>query len=288
MTDTNLNLKKISELDSKVDLGQSAMFVVVVSTLSGLETGKTTLEEIGDAIEIDASRIVSGSIPASRIGNLSAVYQPLSASLTDLATVTPTSLGRNLVSAANAYVARLLLNGRDFSIGTTAPTQRADGSALQVKDIWLDTSDMLEWYWDGTFWLSRQQFIATAKDSQISNDYVCGLMPAPEEYNVFLEYLMIGGTFQSPMNATAGWIIGVERVNSAGVAVAVESVDLRQIYAIGSGAEGISEKMPINAIQDVSSLGVKHYQLSANRDSGNLGGPINSPSFQLYFRLAKI
>lgn len=65
-----------------------------------------------------------------------------------------------------------LINGSAHFVRSTKPATRVDGSALAVNDKWYDTTNRLDWYWNGTYWLSsRMYFQATFQNNVASSFY---------------------------------------------------------------------------------------------------------------------
>lgn len=68
------------------------------------------------------------------------------------------------ISGAYTFTGPLILpnnsriNGIEHFYQTTKPTVRGDGSALSVGDRWWKTDEGTEWFWNGTYWLSVEEF----------------------------------------------------------------------------------------------------------------------------------
>jgi hypothetical protein len=160
--------------------------------------------------------------------------------------------------------------------GTTPPASPAVGKR------WRDTSDLMHWYWNGTYWLTEQVFSFYTIINTLSSGYSPGGFPVATGYNVWLEsfdfaYSIVAGT----VDATNKWTVNVVR-ETASASVAESTIET----TYGSGGTKESIRNLIGVHRDISALSLKYFRMNVVKT----GVPPNltHTGMHLRYRLVKL
>ena len=95
-------------------------------------------------------------------------------------------------------------------ISATKPTVRVDGSALVVGDRWVNTTDFVNCFWNGTFWLGTA-IISSSNTITATSNAAPGAftgIAAPVGSQIFLDF-----AFASYLNSSASPAINYYQLN---------------------------------------------------------------------------
>ena len=82
----------------------------------------------------------------------------------------------NLLNKPSTFPSNPVL---DFIKQSTKPLARVDGSALQIGDRWLNTTDLVQYIFNGTYWVSAEVFSAPSTSGGSGNVGSSGSNAAP-------------------------------------------------------------------------------------------------------------
>ena len=246
-----------------------------IIALNGKEPVDPTIlktANIGNTVQAyNANTVVDSEYSAVKDKANSAV-QP--AALTPLAPLNnPVFTGTNLILPNNSRI-----NGVEHFYQDTKPTVRGDGSALAVRDRWYKTNDGTEWFWNGTYWLSNQQYPTyfwNNGSSIISNRSVGGSASfAPcsiELTNIFVESLVFFGYVATTNDVSNNWSIQVSCLRTA-AALFVCPPTLITNTVWGAGTTVALAKLTINTFVDSLGSSVQSFgfTLTKNASPGNI------------------
>lgn len=164
---------------------------------------------------------------------------------------------------------QILLEVESLSLGSasdpsqitseTAPTTRADGSALQVGDRWYKPSVGQEGFWNSTLWLSTTEYIlgtVTAGNLSASGNGT-PQFPTPVisetsiagQINIFLTRCLIHSNALAINDADNHWSIFLSAQNGFGSGPSlIPSVTVNTIGATSQGGFGMRKNTPINTL----------------------------------------
>jgi hypothetical protein len=146
------NLQSI--LDGKQPTGDYATNTALNTKEPVIITGTTGQYWRGDK---SWQTLDKNAVGLSNVENTSDLNKPIS-------TATQSALNLKANLASPTFTGQLILpnnsriNGIEHFYQTTKPITRGDGSALVIGDRWWKTDAGEEWFWNGTYWLSKQLY----------------------------------------------------------------------------------------------------------------------------------
>lgn len=238
------------------------------------------------AADIGAATTAQGSLADTALqpSAIGTIIQAFDSDLSAIAALSTTSFGRSFLTQSNAAAARLLSWGFDIQITGTKPNTRADGSALQTGDRWLDTSERIWWFWNGTYWLSEGNLLVgrwTSTTLAASNSGA-GLASFETASNdVFIERFRVTGGVGTN-NPSNYWQFYCTQLQTGGGSITEFNIDSA---SVASGATAFQLSTSPNAHRDVSALGLIQYRLGWN--VVGTPGSLVRPTFEIFYRYAK-
>lgn len=162
---------------------------------------------------------------------------------------------------------------------SSKPTVRSDGSALQAGDRWLDTTERLWFYWNGTYWLSEQIYAPLVQEptSITGATLTYPILPISSAYDIYLLDYRVSGNGGSH-DGSNYYTIFLSRVSSA---LAVTNID-----SIVSASGGFNSKNDLNTHLDVSALDALFLSVRAVRTGTT--PTLGSFAATIRYRLAKL
>lgn len=113
----------------------------------------------------------------------------------------------------------------------TKPIERPNGDPLVIGDRWWKTDDGTEWFWNGTYWLSSNDFIQTAGNTDGSPNTIT----ASSYQNLSLVFLS-NSDFFSPQVGNAGIFFTSWTANVFGRSPGLDNINYWQFFPnIGNG-----------------------------------------------------
>lgn len=169
------------------------------------------------------------------------------------------------------------IESETLTVSSSAP------SAPSVGDRWLDTSDRMLWFWNGTYWLSEQRYDLHANFTTLSASAGVFSLPVNPVYDYWLEQLRFSGQFQTgTYDGSNSWTLRVIRDTASAGTVDVSLVLPNQVIAV---AETQLHSQVISLHRDTSALSLLAIRLDALRT----GAPpnIQRANSMLFYRLVK-
>lgn len=171
----------------------------------------------------------------------------------------------------------------DQQSGSVKPTARSTGAALQVGDRWLDTSDRLWWWWDGSYWLSEEIFLASTGVTTASVSTGLGLLSVNPSYNLYLLNFSVStrvNTTGNALDSTNYWTISLMRMTTSAESSELDSI--ANSYPLGQRTRLFST---LNLHRDITALSILGFQFQLVPT--NAPTSLVRPSATLRYRLVK-
>lgn len=180
----------------------------------------------------------------------------------------------------------------DQQAGSSKPTLRTTGAALQIGDRWLDTSERSWYFWNGNYWLSEQIFLISLGWTGSSVATGVGMLAFNPAANLWLIDWRFSALLNGPNDSTNYWTARLERYSEddaeySGSVSLSSGWDTRNTGVLISGQERARIfAETFNSHLDVQSLNERLLRVAVYK-TGN-AGLLKNWAVNLRYRLVKI